>query len=106
MLGQIISIQVKPLQMKSVTIQIGINNTTQDLKLLIGQVSNYPPANQFRLIHSGKHLKLTDQLCHYSIKDQDYVMLVLKLGHICQNVCKNVGGRFFHPPPYLDDPEL
>ena len=96
-----ITIYIKQLQQPTILVDVSTDITTNNLKLSVAQACELN-ADTFRLIHNGSVLKLTDQLCHYNILDQDSIMVVLKLGHVCANVCRNGG----HPPPYYEDPEL
>ena len=107
MRGQIITIHGKQLIGPIVSIQIGVENTVLELKQKLAAAMSPGGTNSaaFRLVRNQQKLKLTDQLCHYDINDNDTVMIIMKLGHTCNNLCQTPGSRYFHQPPYHADPE-
>lgn len=104
MKGQIITVYAKTITGHTISTEIGRENTTYDLKVILGEKID-PPMNPatFRLIHNGQTLKLTDQLQHFDVQNGAILMLVGKFSHVCNNSCRQPGG---HPPPYRIDPEL
>ena len=103
MKGQIIKIHAHQLGGPTLTTQIGLENNTYDLKVQFSQL-NKVPVDSFRLVHKNNVLKLADSLSN--LTNDDNVYILLKLGHICEDVCRDVNTRFYHQPPYHSDPEL
>lgn len=105
MKGNIITLNCKRLMDAPINIEIGVGNTVNEMKALVG-AKIQSSSHGFHLIYSRQTLKPIEQLCHYGIKDGDTVFIVMSYGHICRNECITPGTKYYHAPPYKEDPEL
>jgi large subunit ribosomal protein L40e len=71
-------VQVKLLTGKNLSIDIGAENTVDDLKLIIKSVEGIP-VDQQRLIFAGKQLENDRSMSDYNISKDTSIYLVLRL---------------------------
>ena len=73
-----IQIFIKTLQGRTITLDVDPGDTIQSLKQKIESKENIPAQEQ-RLIYSGKQLNDTFTLSDYNIRDQSTLHLLLRL---------------------------
>jgi hypothetical protein len=76
--GDKIQVFVRILSQRTITIDIGLNNTIEDLKKVIYEREG-SPTDSFRLVWKGKQLQNSKTIAEYNIENDSTIHLVLSL---------------------------